>query len=142
MYREIHNGARTPKTAILTNNYQKIYSKQCLQTIVRWIIPNIKLTTYPQRNHFKQCLQIIIRETIPNNAYNFFTRNHSQQYLQTIIRSLILNNVYIQPFVREIIPNKAYKLLSQNSLQTMITNYCKMNHSKHKAYNLFPEKPF
>ena len=38
--------------------------------------------------------------------------------------------------------NNGYKLLSENLFQTTLTNYRKMNHSKHNAYKLFLEKPF
>ena len=47
---------------------------------------------------------------------------------------------YLQAITREIIPHNNYKLLSENLFQTMVTNYCKKNHSKHNAYKLFSEK--
>ena len=79
---------------MLTTYYKRNYSTQCLQTIVRWILPNIMLTNYSQRNHSKHSLQNFIREIIPNNNYKLLSDNSFQTILNI-------------PFVREIIPNKA-----------------------------------
>ena len=59
---------------------------------------------------------------------NYYHKSDSKKWLQAVIR--------------EITPHNAYKLLSENLFQTMLRNYCKMNHSKYNAYKLFSEKPF
>ena len=61
-----------------------------------------------------------------------------QKSLTNFIRTYsMLTNFY-----KKIISQNAYKLLSENSFQTMLTNYCKINHSKQNTYKLFLEKPF
>ena len=84
----------------LTNYYQKNYSKQYLQTIIREIISNnfyelpekaLKtiLTNYYSRNNFKKYLldksfqTILIRETISNKTYNLL-----------IMREVVSNSTY------------------------------------------------
>ena len=95
--------------AIFTNCYQRTYSKQYLQKIIREFIANNSYNLLSE-NSLQTKVKLLSENLFQTILTNYYQRTHSKQYLKTIIRVLVVNSTY--------------KLLSRNSLQSILTyNY-------------------
>ena len=66
---------------IHTNYYQKNHFKQCLQTVIRQIIPNNFYKLLPEKSNVTYKLSS--EKTFQTILANYFLRNNSKQLLQT-----------------------------------------------------------
>ena len=131
---------KNPVQKFITNNSYKLLLETSVQTILNncyQSIPNIFYKLLSDKpfhiiltNYYQTLLSTTIWEFIPSDS----CKNFYQRTLETTLTNLLSKNHFKQYISTKSFRTIHYKLLPEKSLQTILTNYYKINDFNTKRF--------